>query len=614
MIQINKLPPFKSMCCTIGNLPTSFMESMTYYEALEWLYKYLADTIIPTINNTGDAVIELQAAFTTLENYVNNYFENLDVQQEINNKLDDMAESGQLTDIIAQYLGLAGILTFNSVDDMKLAENLTNGSTCQTCGFYNVNDGGTALYKVRPITNDDTVDNMFIIALHDNLLIAELVTTKEINVLKLGIKKDGTTDNSTLLQHAIDTIEDGTLYFPKGKYIFNTNIDCANKHINFKGDFDYVYTGVSTVGLCFNDVSGFINTGRVFFDKLIIQNENLTHEGDGIKVSGGTRISNCCIIGFANAIHGNYHSIVAENNNIHYNNNGIYRTIDSRIINNTINANENDGILLDTGCNDNIVSNNKIEWNKRNGVTIYSSTNNVISNNIIDRSTQYGITINAANKNLISSNFLRRNNINTAINTSNSQIRIENSYNITLENNQLKKGNSNDDGSGDEIPVYALYITYSHDILSMGNDYQNSCTESDPIKQYQNSGNIQFFDLGFNIPDLLTAGHVQGKITDGTLTLEVDGTPSNSAGYCEIDKFNYFIRKSDLSFYEAGTLELSNFPLNGNNSSTSAKCNKSTIGNGDINISVTFNRTTAKYSVTFTSATSPSIRLEKILI
>ena len=63
MIQINKLPPFKQMCCTIGNLPTSFMESMTYYEALEWLYKYLSDTIIPTINTTNDAVTELQGGF-----------------------------------------------------------------------------------------------------------------------------------------------------------------------------------------------------------------------------------------------------------------------------------------------------------------------------------------------------------------------------------------------------------------------------------------------------------------------------------------------------------------------------------------------------------------------
>ena len=82
----------------------------------------------------------------------------LSSQEEINNKLDEMAESGQLTDIIAQYLGLAGMIAFDTVADMKLAENLVNGSKCHTLGFYSVGDNGSALYKVRPVTNEDVVD------------------------------------------------------------------------------------------------------------------------------------------------------------------------------------------------------------------------------------------------------------------------------------------------------------------------------------------------------------------------------------------------------------------------------------------------------------------------
>ena len=104
MIEINKLPPFKRMCVTIGNLPTSFMESMSYYEALQWLYDYLANTIIPTVNNNGAAITELQTAFTLLQDYVDNYFDNLDVQTEINNKLDSMAEDGSLTRLIKAYI------------------------------------------------------------------------------------------------------------------------------------------------------------------------------------------------------------------------------------------------------------------------------------------------------------------------------------------------------------------------------------------------------------------------------------------------------------------------------------------------------------------------------
>ena len=201
MIQINTLPPFKKMCVTIGHLPSSFMESMTYYEALEWLYKYLSDTIIPTVNTEGEAVTELQQAFTTLENYVNTYFDNLDVQEEINNKLDDMAESGQLTDIIAQYLGLAGIIAFDTVSDMKLADNLVNGSKCQTLGYHNVNDGGASLYKIRTITNDDIVDEMYIIELADNNLVAELIIDNAVSTKQCGLIGDGTTDETIKLNN-----------------------------------------------------------------------------------------------------------------------------------------------------------------------------------------------------------------------------------------------------------------------------------------------------------------------------------------------------------------------------------------------------------------------------
>lgn len=96
--------PFKKLVCTIGELPTSFLESMTYYEMLAWFVNYLQNTIIPTVNNNGEAVTELQELFIELKSYVDNYFDNLDVQEEINNKLDEMAATGELQQIIMEYL------------------------------------------------------------------------------------------------------------------------------------------------------------------------------------------------------------------------------------------------------------------------------------------------------------------------------------------------------------------------------------------------------------------------------------------------------------------------------------------------------------------------------
>ena len=86
MKEINKIGAFTKMCCTIGNLPTSYMVSMTYEEQLLWLCNYLEKTIIPAVNGNAEAVEELQNQFTILKDYVDNYFEDLDIQTEINNK------------------------------------------------------------------------------------------------------------------------------------------------------------------------------------------------------------------------------------------------------------------------------------------------------------------------------------------------------------------------------------------------------------------------------------------------------------------------------------------------------------------------------------------------
>lgn len=52
---------------------------------------------------TKETVEEYIAKFVELKDYVDTYFENLDVQDEINNKLDEMAESGVLERIITEY-------------------------------------------------------------------------------------------------------------------------------------------------------------------------------------------------------------------------------------------------------------------------------------------------------------------------------------------------------------------------------------------------------------------------------------------------------------------------------------------------------------------------------
>ena len=182
------LSPFKRFCMTIGELPTSYVETMTYYEMILWFTKYLGDTVIPTINNNSEALKEVQSLFIELQNYVNTYFDDLNIQTEIDNKLDAMAESGQLVEIISAYLDSQAIISFNTLTDMVEADNLTNGSVCKTLGKSTLNDGLDSLYKVRTKEVSDTADGDYLVDLDvSNTLIAEkIINNKDKYVIIIG--------------------------------------------------------------------------------------------------------------------------------------------------------------------------------------------------------------------------------------------------------------------------------------------------------------------------------------------------------------------------------------------------------------------------------------------
>ena len=225
---INTIPNFKRFCMTIGELPTSYLETMTYYEMLVWFTEYIKNTIIPTINNNGLAVQELQDKYIELKSYVDNYFTNLDVQEEINNKLDQMVTDGTLPEIIASYLNSKAIWGFDTVADMKNATNLINGSFAKTLGYYSKNDGGNALYKIRTKTNDDIINEYDIISLHDNNLIAEYIENNIVNIKQIGYINTMTeTEQTTFLNYIFNKY--------KNILIKNENIT-INDSLNIKSN------------------------------------------------------------------------------------------------------------------------------------------------------------------------------------------------------------------------------------------------------------------------------------------------------------------------------------------------------------------------------------------
>lgn len=78
-------------------------DALTDYELLCKVVEYLNEVIEQT-NLMEDNENELVRVYNELYHYVENYFDNLDVQEEINNKLDEMAEDGSLTNLIKAYV------------------------------------------------------------------------------------------------------------------------------------------------------------------------------------------------------------------------------------------------------------------------------------------------------------------------------------------------------------------------------------------------------------------------------------------------------------------------------------------------------------------------------
>lgn len=211
-----KMTPFKWF--VLENFPfiEEDFDSLTSYGLWCKLKQYF-DKIAHNVNEMGLEVQKLSEAFSALEKYVNNYFDNLDVQEEINNKLDDMVESGTLQEIISSYLNSKAIFAFNNVQSMKNATNLINGSFAQTLGFYNINDGGGSLYKIREITNNDVIDNQFIIPVLNNLIAELIITEYPVSIKKLGAIP--TSDCSSIITNLIN--KNYSVLIPRGTWLCN---------------------------------------------------------------------------------------------------------------------------------------------------------------------------------------------------------------------------------------------------------------------------------------------------------------------------------------------------------------------------------------------------------
>lgn len=126
-----------------ATLPTVFDDSLSYYESVSKLAKMI-NTLLENVDTSEENIERLAQAYDELQGYVNTYFDNLDVQNEINNKLDSLAQDGTLSgliepflpDIVASQLGdvvegqIGGVVA-DQIDDVveeQLPEQFTLGA------------------------------------------------------------------------------------------------------------------------------------------------------------------------------------------------------------------------------------------------------------------------------------------------------------------------------------------------------------------------------------------------------------------------------------------------------------------------------------------------------
>lgn len=196
--ELTKIPKFRR--CVLQNFPfiEQDFDALTDYQLLCKVVEYL-NKVISSQNEVIEITESLTLAFNELQSFVEHYFDNLDVQEEINNKLDQMVEAGTLQEIIGEYLNATTVWGFDTVADMKASTNLIDGSFAKTLGRDTLNDGGGATYKIRNITNEDVVDDTHIISIGSGTLIAELINPFVINPDTFAGDSD-----TAKLQNAID--------------------------------------------------------------------------------------------------------------------------------------------------------------------------------------------------------------------------------------------------------------------------------------------------------------------------------------------------------------------------------------------------------------------------
>lgn len=196
------------------------------------------------------------------------------------------------------------IHTYDSIASMKADTKLKEGYHVKTKGYYESNDGGFGEYV---IVDDNTLidDGGSIHVLENGLRAVLIIENQEMNIKQFGVKGDGVTDETSILQNCINKYE--KVFIPNGNYVVSDTIVIPKNHkiIGESMDNTIIYASCSGKYVFQYMQSYDYQSFNALIDNLTITKpQSLEDRPKGIDFTNGSmKLTNLKLIQISNPIH-----------------------------------------------------------------------------------------------------------------------------------------------------------------------------------------------------------------------------------------------------------------------------------------------------------------------
>jgi parallel beta-helix repeat protein len=229
------------------------------------------------------------------------------------------------------------------------------------------------------------------------------------------------------------------------------------------------------------------------------------------------------------------HNVLTDNTVLHNSKNGIFQSnsFDNNIFNNSISNNQY-GIYFDTMSTFNSVSSNQVFMNTKDGIYIHNSFNNSLSENSVFLNSECGINIDSSINNVLSKNNISSNNRGVTLFSSIGNVLLDNNVSSNSEYGIFSSEVSNNTISDNVVSSsgYGIFLYYSknNDVL---NNMVFSNLEYGIFVDYSNentvSGNTIFSnDYGIKVCDSSSNVLFSNSVSNNTHGILVDSSSFNT--------------------------------------------------------------------------------------